>query len=161
MAGSVVPAGARIMLVAETRGLYWPRPVIHQSQFDEQIFDAIIRTSATGAEAAKRLRQHAVYMYLNDDVTARLKFSGGFRMVTFSSRDKKVIGDLWDRWIDKVAQVKQARIYKVRRSPRQEGLAPQLPLMLDEAAWQREYAPQIEMTWQGAGGKAFQRTFPH
>ncbi len=160
MADASVPMGTRIMLVGETRGLYWPRPVIHQSPYDEQIFDAIIRTSATGAEAAKRLRQHANYIYMSDDAFARPIFSHGYRLIKFTQRDEKVIDELWGRWIDMVAQIQRARIYRVRRSPCQEGLALPLPLILDEEAWQREYAPRVEMTWQGAEGKTFRSTVP-
>lgn len=150
-ADNLLPRNARILLVGECRGLYWPRSVIQQTQYDAQIFEEIIRSSMNGAEAAKRLHQYADFLYLNDAESARLRFTWGYHLLHFTPRERQVIDGLWSHWIDKIVRINRAGLYRVRRSPRREGPAPSLPVSLDEAAWRREYAPWTEMTWEGQG----------
>jgi hypothetical protein len=150
LADKRLPRRAKILLVAETRGMYWPRRVIHHSPHDLQTIEEILRTSAGATEAAKRLRQRASHLYVNDEETARIKLTRHYYLVILNEREESLAAELWKRWMDEEVRDGTAVIYRIRSSPRPPGSpAPALPLTFNNKEFRRKYESWVMMTWEG------------
>jgi hypothetical protein len=150
-AGSLLPARGSVMLVGETRGLYWPRPFLNHSVYDVQAFEEALRGAFTAADLARRIRQRgASALFVNDRETSRLKFRFQYPMLEFGGRERPLVDEFWDRWTDLVADSgRYARLYLVRRAPKPVGVKTARPLSLDEHAMRIEFEGFATITWEG------------
>ena len=157
--GTFIGHGDRVLMVGETRGLYWPARFVNHSIYDRQLFEEAVCSSINAAEAAKRLKQRGVnHLFFNEPETSRLKFRFGYPMLEFNDRQRSVINGLWERWMEeRPAAGRYQRLFRLRSFPRPFGLgpfgerAPVLPLSFDAAALQREFEGYAEITWSGGG----------
>jgi hypothetical protein len=152
--GAFLGKGDRVLMVGETRGLYWPVPFVNHSAYDRQFFEEAVFSSADAVVAAKRLRQGGVtHLFFNDAETSRLKFRFEYPILEFNDRQRGVIAGLWERWMDEAAVAgPYQRLFRLRASPRPFGdKAPGPPLSFDETGMRREFEGYSEITWSGGG----------
>jgi hypothetical protein len=152
LADRILPPGARILLVGDIRAAYWPRPAINHSPYDVQLAHEILATSFTPAQAAKRIRQRAGYVYLNDRESGRLKYTRDFPMLEFDARAERVAAGVWRVWMDEAVRDGEAVVWRVRRIPRRKGPWPDVPLTFDEAALRKAFGPMTSLSYEVPGG---------
>jgi len=147
-----LPPGARILLVGDIRAAYWPRPALNHSPYDVQLAHEILAGSRTPAEAAKRFRQAAGWVYVNDRESGRLKYTRDFPMLEFDHRTERIAAGVWRGWMDEAARDGEGVIWRVRLRPRRTGPWPEVPLTFDDAALRRAYAGSTSLTYEAPGG---------
>jgi len=150
-AGGLLPARARVMVVGETRGLWWPRPFFSHSAYDVQAFEEVIYSSRDAGEAVKRLRQLGVtHLYVNDPETSRMKFRYSYPMLVFNARQMGVIAELWRDRLDETARTPRNALFAVRWGGKASGgPGPAQPLSFDDDALRTEYEGWSTVTFMG------------
>jgi hypothetical protein len=141
---------SRVMMVGESRGLYWNVPFYNHSAYDVQMFEESVRDSSGGERMAVRLRQLGVtHLFVNDREASRLKFRFRYPMLRFTARQRAVLGDLWNRRIVTVLDAGLSwQMYRVLPTARAAtGTIP--PLVFDETALRNEFEGFATVSWQG------------
>jgi len=147
-----LPPGARILLVGDIRAAYWPRPAINHSPYDVQLAHEILADSRTPAEAAKRFRQRAGWLYVNDRESGRLKYTRDFPMLAFDERTERLAAVVWRTWMDEAARDGEAVLWRVRGVPRRVGPWPRVPLTFHDAALRKAYGGVTSLSYDAPGG---------
>ncbi len=143
---------ARVMLVGETRGLYWDVPFINHSVYDVEAFEEALRASRDPAQFAKRLRQRATHLFFNDRESSRLKFRFAYPILEFTPRERLLLDGLAARWLDETADDGRfCRLFSLRRTARTVGPGPRPPLTFDAQTLRNEFEGVSTITWQGGG----------
>jgi len=155
----VAPPGARVLVSGDTHGGYWGRPTVWGSLFDVPAAEGIVKSSRTGAEAAKRFRQIAPYVYVSDPAAGSAAFDWGTGCFAFSARDEAVAAAAWGRWMDPVASSPAGTVWRVRGRPARGLSRAPVPVVFRSEAFRRAYGPWTAISWDGAGGRAG-RTVP-
>jgi hypothetical protein len=151
-AAAGLPRNARVLLVGDLRGAHWPVPVVNQSPYDVQVSDEILSSSWTPAEAAKRFRQHAGWVYVNDAESGRMKYTRAFPILVLDSRAERVAAGVWRDWMDEAGRSGGGVLWRVRRVPRRYGPFPAVPLTFREAALRKAYGPLTTLSFGVPGG---------
>lgn len=141
----------RVLLVGETRGLYWPVAFVNHSVYDRQMFEEVVRDSVDPEEAAKRFRQRGVtHLFFNDAETSRMKFRFNYPMLEFDGRERGVIDGLWDHWVEQQASHRNRTVlYRLLDEPRAVPGGPAQPLSLHAEVLRRTFEGYTEVTWEG------------
>ncbi|MEK7474220.1 MAG: hypothetical protein AAB152_01180 [Candidatus Coatesbacteria bacterium] len=142
---------SRVLVVGDIYGAYWGRPTVWSTRFDVPVAETILRTSRTGAEAAKRFRQIAPYIYLSDPAAGSVAFGWTSGNFSFSAREAGVATVVWARWMDSVATGPTGNIWRVRRSRAGMVSRVPIPLVFRPEAFRRAYGPWTSISWDGAG----------
>jgi len=141
----------RILMIGETRGLYWPAPFRNHSVYDVSAFEEAIRPARDGAEAARHLRQAgATHLFVNDRETSRMKYRFSYPLLVLTPANLAVITDLWRGWIDPVLDNgAHAVLVRLRRTARAGPGGPPLPLSFTPDALRNEFEGVTQITWTG------------
>ncbi len=150
-AGPALGRHGRVMMLGETRGLYWPAPFITHSVYDRQVLEEIATASFTPDRVAVRVRQHgATHVFVSDRESSRLKHRFKYPILTWTPREKHLLEGFWDRWMDTALDDGQfARLYALRTNPRDKPGGVVRPLSLDENALRIEFEGFVSITWMG------------
>ncbi|MEK7474816.1 MAG: hypothetical protein AAB152_04185 [Candidatus Coatesbacteria bacterium] len=142
--------GSRVMMVGESRGLYWGVPFYNHSAYDVQVFEEALRDARDADRMAVRLRELGVaYLFVNDREVARLKFRFRYPMLEFTARQRALLGELWSRRIVTVLDGGVLwQLFRVLPAARAAtGTIP--PLVFDETALRNEFEGFSTISWQG------------
>lgn len=147
-----LPRGARVLLVGEWRGAHWPVAVINHSPYDIKLADEILASSHTGAEAAKRMRQRAGWVYVGDAETGRIKYTLDFPLMAVDARAEHVAAEVWRFWMDEESRSGSGVLWRIRRTPRTRGPWPAVPLTFNAAGLREAYGPFTAMSFGTPAG---------
>ncbi len=151
-AGPAFGPHGRVMMMGETRGLYWPVPFITHSVYDRQVIEEIAAESATPDRVALRVRQRgASHVFVSDRESSRLKNRFRYPILLWTPREQALLEGFWDRWLDlTLDDGNYARLYALRRRPKEKpgGIR---PLSLDENHLRGEFEGFVSITWSGEG----------
>ena len=158
-AGAVLPPGARVAMVGESRGLGWTRPFLNHSVYDVQVFEEAVRSSATPQEAAKRLRQRGVsHLFTNDRETSRLKLRYAYPMLDFDPRQRKIVEGLWGGWLSELpGSASYCALWRLEY-PKGARKGARMPLTFLDDAMRVEFEGVTMVTWEGNAEIAVQKT---
>jgi hypothetical protein len=142
----------RVMLVGESRGLYWSVPFLNHSAYDVQAFEEALRDRTTAGAVVRRFRQLGVtHLFVNDRETSRLKFRYRYTMLVFTLRERALINDLWGHWVaPRLEGAQHTYLYRVLRVP-VPFTGTRQPLTFDETALRNQFEGYATITWQGEG----------
>jgi len=145
--GSILPPGARVLLVGEMRGAHWPVAVINRSPYDRELAEEILSSAPSAAVAARRLRQLAGWIYVNDAETGRMVYTLGFPGLTLDARGERLAADVWRSWMDEAARTGPGILWRIRTRSRVHGPWPAVPLTFNAAALREAYGPFTVMSF--------------
>jgi hypothetical protein len=143
-----------VLIVGDAHGAYWGRPTVWSSLFDVPEAEVVLRTSRTGAEAAKRFRQLAPFVYVSDPAAGSAAFDWGNGSFALDAREAAVAAATWARWMVPVATGPSGTVWRVRSTPAGTPSSAALPLVFRPEAFRRAYGPWTAVSWDGAGGRA-------
>jgi len=147
---TILGAGSRVLMVGESRGLYWNAPFYNHSAYDIQVFEEAVRDAPGAGRLGVRFRQLGVtHLFVNDREAARLKFRFRYPMLMFGPRERAILAEFWN---SRIAAVMDSgalwQFYRFLPAPRPPTGAIQ-PLVFDETALRNEFEGYATISWQG------------
>jgi hypothetical protein len=119
-----VPPRACLLVVGDARGLYYDRPFLTNSVFDEQTLAKFAREAQDAGGIARSLQKLGVdYLVVNGNEGVRVAAS--YHHYDLTSEQWKILDDFVQRDLDMVYLQGLQAVYKVRREPRIDNPQPE------------------------------------
>jgi hypothetical protein len=116
LAGKLLPPDARLLVVGDARGLYYPGPFLTNSVFDEPVLPKLAREEKDGDGVAKRLHEMGIDALVVSGEEGRRLYGPG-SWFTLHPREAENLDLFIQRWTDPLVLKGGSGIYLLRSQP--------------------------------------------
>ena len=113
-AGALLPEESRVLIVGDSRGLYYPRPFLSNSVFDSQVLNRLASERKDGDDIRRGLKEMGVDAVIVVGEEGQRVFGKNFAGSNPESEGK--LNDFFDHWADPVVSNGLNEIIGVRAS---------------------------------------------